>query len=149
MILRAETRVEWVYFCNLVQYVCPGCHVLITSSLLHNHSGWYGDHAGGKTKGIQTDFGSLASFWPGMQTLIGDLERAERTMHVVFKETWGTYQCMPERYNWQSHRISGDGYSLRPEFIESLYYLYRATGDNIWYGIWSSLHRSTIFLHFI
>ena len=35
----------------------------------------------------------------------------------------------PEEFDWQANKISSPGYPLRPEIVESTYYLYHYTKD--------------------
>lgn len=84
---------------------------------------------------------SLGAFWPGLQVLTGQLTDAVRT-HLVYLKLWDYYDLIPERWN---HVQAGSGlvddalplewYPLRPEFIESTYYLYRATRDPMYLNI--------------
>ena len=46
----------------------------------------------------------------------------------VFSETWLRFGCIPEQLNWDTLTPTRDGYPLRPEVAESLYYLHSATG---------------------
>ncbi|XP_032293845.1 ER degradation-enhancing alpha-mannosidase-like protein 3 isoform X2 [Drosophila virilis] len=71
---------------------------------------------------------SLLAFWPGLQVLSGDLKPAVQThemlyqvmqMHTLIPEAW----TVDFQIHWGQHH-------LRPEFIESTYFLYRATGDH-------------------
>lgn len=39
---------------------------------------------------------------------------------------------MPEGFNYINKTAEWSGYPLRPEFIESTYWLYRATGDHFY-----------------
>ena len=68
---------------------------------------------------------SLDCFWPGMKTLLGEIEPAMRT-HLNYYETWRHFNGWPEFYSiGQKSPIQGrEGFPLRPEFIESTYYLY-------------------------
>jgi len=60
------------------------------------------------------------------QVLAGDLEEAI-CLHAVYYTLWLRFNALPERYNWQMQVPEVLFYPLRPEFIESTYYLYRAT----------------------
>merc|ERR1711879_107829 len=46
---------------------------------------------------------------------------------------------MPERYNWFQDKVELAWYPLRPEFIESTYYLYRATKSPLYLNIGEQL----------
>jgi len=75
-------------------------------------------------------FNSLQSFWPGLQVLVGDIEMAKQT-HTAFLGVWKKYNVLPERYFFYSQMVhpTEKYYPLRPELIESTFFLYRATGD--------------------
>ncbi|KAG2220761.1 hypothetical protein INT45_012254 [Circinella minor] len=71
---------------------------------------------------------SLSSFWSGLQVLYGDIESAING-HLVFYNIWRRYHALPERFDFYRKTVDIGFYPLRPEFIESTYYLYRATRD--------------------
>ncbi|XP_051887218.1 LOW QUALITY PROTEIN: ER degradation-enhancing alpha-mannosidase-like protein 2 [Pristis pectinata] len=75
-------------------------------------------------------FQSLEAFWPGLQSLIGDINNAVKTFHNYY-QVWKQYGGLPEFYSIpQGSTVDKrEGYPLRPELIESAMYLYRATGD--------------------
>ncbi|KAA0186645.1 hypothetical protein HAZT_HAZT006204 [Hyalella azteca] len=75
-------------------------------------------------------FQSLEAFWPGVLTLAGDLEAAQKTIHN-YHQVWRQYGFTPESYNIPQGEAGSkrEGYPLRPELIESIMYLFRATGD--------------------
>uniref|UniRef100_A0AAY4CES0 alpha-1,2-Mannosidase n=1 Tax=Denticeps clupeoides TaxID=299321 RepID=A0AAY4CES0_9TELE len=75
-------------------------------------------------------FQSLEAFWPGLQSLLGDLDSAMRTFHNYYT-VWRQFGGLPEFYSIpQGYTVDKrEGYPLRPELIESAMYLYRATGD--------------------
>jgi ER degradation enhancer, mannosidase alpha-like 2 len=89
---------------------------------------WYGqaDMNTGARSG--TDFGSLDAFFAGTLALSGDLNRARKLEDSAYK-MWTTFDIEPEELNYQSMQIAYNGYELRPEIIESAYYLYHFTGD--------------------
>lgn len=75
-------------------------------------------------------FQSLEAYWPGILSLIGETSSAMRTLHN-YHQVWQQYGFTPEFY-YIPHSEAGtnrDSYPLRPELIESIMYLYRATGD--------------------
>ncbi|KAI7858734.1 glycoside hydrolase [Circinella umbellata] len=71
---------------------------------------------------------SLSSFWSGLQVLYGDIESAING-HLVFYNIWRRYHALPERFDFYRKTVDIGFYPLRPEFVESTYYLYRATRD--------------------
>ncbi|XP_019395247.1 PREDICTED: ER degradation-enhancing alpha-mannosidase-like protein 2 isoform X3 [Crocodylus porosus] len=75
-------------------------------------------------------FQSLEAYWPGLQSLIGDIDNAMRTF-LNYYTVWKQFGGLPEFYNIpQGYTVEKrEGYPLRPELIESAMYLYRATRD--------------------
>ncbi|ORZ07615.1 glycoside hydrolase [Absidia repens] len=71
---------------------------------------------------------SLSAFMPGVQVLYGDLEAAIKG-HLVFYNIWRQYHALPERFDFYHQTADIHNYPLRPEFVESTYYLYQATKD--------------------
>lgn len=71
---------------------------------------------------------SLSAFFPGLQVLQGDLDAAIKN-HLVYYNIWRRYHALPERFDFYQKTVDLPFYPLRPEFIESTYYLYQATKD--------------------
>jgi hypothetical protein len=93
------------------------------------HEDWYLDAnmASGETVSHNVD--SLMAFLPGTLVLAGEVEAAARN-HLNFYRLWRRFGLMPENFNVRAQAFPQDlsrGYPLRPEFIESTYFLYRAT----------------------
>ena len=90
-----------------------------------------GDPFNGATRAIWMD--ALSAFYPGLLTLAGHVEEAIEN-HVLFTALWSRYSALPERWSVVSGDVEhGLGWWLgRPEFIESNFYLFRATKDP-WY----------------
>ncbi|KAK7223619.1 hypothetical protein V2G26_011622 [Clonostachys chloroleuca] len=76
---------------------------------------------------------SLAAFYPGLLALAGEVEEAIEG-NLFYTALWTRYSALPERWSFRENNIdSGIGWwPGRPEFIESTYYIYRATKDP-WY----------------
>jgi mannosidase alpha-like ER degradation enhancer 2 len=76
-----------------------------------------------------TDFGALEAFFPAVLALDGDLDRARRLEDSAFA-MWTKSGLEPDRFDYRTMRPDEDeGYPLRPEIIESAYYLHALTGD--------------------
>jgi mannosidase alpha-like ER degradation enhancer 2 len=89
---------------------------------------WYG-HADMETgERTTTIYGALDAFFPGLLALSGDLERARRLQASSFK-MWNLCGIEPETLDYKTMRVVGGSYHLRPEIVESTYYLYHYTGD--------------------
>ncbi|KAJ1569024.1 alpha mannosidase-like protein [Cladochytrium tenue] len=83
---------------------------------------------------------SLSAFFPGLQVQVGDVAAAERG-HRLFYGLWRRFGGIPERYDFHQRALNIPSYPLRPEFIESTYFLYKAT-KNPYY-----LHVGEMILH--
>jgi len=89
---------------------------------------WYG-HADMQTgKRTATTYGALDAFFPALLALSGDIARARRLQASSFK-MWNVHGIEPEILDYKTMRVIAGGYHLRPEIVESTYYLYRYTGD--------------------
>jgi len=89
---------------------------------------WYGRadmHTGVRT---HTYFGALDAFLPAVLALGGDLKRAAALQESCYK-LWTLTGIEPELIDYATMEVLYDGYVLRPENIESAYYLYHFTGD--------------------
>ncbi len=89
---------------------------------------WYGkvDMNTGQRK--ETTFGALDAFLPALLSLEGNLKQAEYLQESCFY-MWKYYDIEPEEFNYKTMEITYPDYVLRPESIESAYYLYRFSGD--------------------
>jgi len=89
---------------------------------------WYG-HADMRTgKRTETTYGALDAFFPALLAFSGDLARARRLQASSFK-MWNLYGVEPEILDYKTMRVVAGSYHLRPEIVESTYYLYHYTGD--------------------
>ncbi|PYI99385.1 MAG: glycoside hydrolase family 47 [Verrucomicrobia bacterium] len=89
---------------------------------------WYG-HADMQTgKRTETTYGALDAFFPALLALSGDLARARRLQASSFK-MWNLYGIEPEILDYKTIHVVAGSYHLRPEIVESTYYLYHYTGD--------------------
>lgn len=75
-----------------------------------------------------THSGALDAFFPAVLALSGDIERARRLQDSSHK-MWTTFGIEPEEIDTTTMKITYDGYALRPEIIESAYYLHEFTKD--------------------
>jgi ER degradation enhancer, mannosidase alpha-like 2 len=89
---------------------------------------WYG-HANMQT-GMRTEttYGALDAFFPALLVLSGDRGRARRLQASSFK-MWNLNGIEPEILDYKTMRVISGAYHLRPEIVESTYYLYHFTGD--------------------
>jgi ER degradation enhancer, mannosidase alpha-like 2 len=89
---------------------------------------WYGhvDMNTGKRTG--TFYGALDAYFPGELALSGDIPRARLLEDSCFR-MWNLFGIEPEMINYSTMKIAYGGYPLRPEIIESAFYLHYFTND--------------------
>lgn len=89
---------------------------------------WYG-HADMNTgKRTATTFGALDAFFPAVLALSRDFDRA-RSLQTSSFSMWQKNGIEPEEFDYEKQEVVHAGYPLRPEIIESTYYLYHFTRD--------------------
>lgn len=89
---------------------------------------WYG-HADMNTgRRIKTEYGALDAFMPALLALGGDLPRA-RALQESGLRMWRLHGVEPEALDYAKMKVLSPGYALRPEIIESAYYLNHYTGN--------------------
>src|SRR4029078_13362772 len=89
---------------------------------------WYG-HADMNTGARRaTTYGALDAFFPAVLALSGDLKRAGLLQDSSYR-MWNHAGIEPEEFDYVARKITSPGYPLRPEIVESTYYLYRYTKD--------------------
>jgi mannosidase alpha-like ER degradation enhancer 2 len=89
---------------------------------------WYGQVDMFTGKRTATEFGALHAFLPAVLVLGGDLGRARRLEASCFK-MWNLHGIEPEVVDYRTMAVVEAGYPLRPEIVESAYYLRHATRD--------------------
>jgi hypothetical protein len=90
---------------------------------------WYGSADMNTGKRTATTYGALDAFFPALLAHSGDLDRAARLQASAFK-MWNLHGIEPEVLDYKSLRVESPGYQLRPEIVESAYYLYHFTRDD-------------------
>lgn len=95
-----------------------------------HHDPWYVEVNMNSGATVWPLFNSLQAFWPGLQVLAGDVDPAIRT-HAAFFSVWKKYGFTPEGFNLATSTVQNGqrSYPLRPELIESTYWLFKATRD--------------------
>lgn len=89
---------------------------------------WYGQadmNTGARTT---TYYGALDAFFPAVLALSDDLDRAARLQDSGYA-MWNLAGVEPDQLNYATITITNPQYPLRPEIIESTYYLYTYTHD--------------------
>lgn len=89
---------------------------------------WYGEADMVTGKRTATQFGALHAFLPAVLDLGGQTRRARRLEQSCFR-MWQLHGVEPEVIDYRTMTVVSPGYPLRPEIIESAYYLHeRAMG---------------------
>lgn len=70
---------------------------------------------------------ALLAFWPGLQVLKGDIKPAVET-HEMLYQVMQRHKFIPEAFT-TDFQVHWGNHPLRPEFLESTYFLYTATND--------------------
>jgi mannosidase alpha-like ER degradation enhancer 2 len=94
----------------------------------HYEGLWYGYANMNTGKRMAPHYGALDAFFPAVLVLGGDVDRARRLQDSSFK-MWRLHGIEPEVLNYATMKVEAPGYPLRPEIIESTYYLYHSTQD--------------------
>jgi mannosidase alpha-like ER degradation enhancer 2 len=89
---------------------------------------WYGQVDMTTGRRTASEFGALHAFLPAVLALGGDLGRARRLQASAYA-MWNLTGIEPEEIDYRSMKITAAGYPLRPEIIESAYYLHHFTRD--------------------
>jgi len=89
---------------------------------------WYGHADMDSGRRTATTYGALDAFFPAVLALSGDLRRARRLQDSSFK-MWQLHGVEPEELDYKTMQVKDASYALRPEIVESAYYLYHFTRD--------------------
>jgi mannosidase alpha-like ER degradation enhancer 2 len=104
---------------------------------------WYG-HADMNTGARRaTTYGALDAFFPAVLALSGDLKSAKLLQDSSFR-MWKHAGVEPEEFDYVARKITAPGYPLRPEIVESTYYLYRYTKDEKYMRMGEQLWRDFV-----
>jgi mannosidase alpha-like ER degradation enhancer 2 len=104
---------------------------------------WYGYADMQTGRRTATSYGALDAFFPAVLALSGDLERAKRLQDSSFR-MWTAFGVEPEQLNYRTMKVEAAGYPLRPEIVESTYYLHRLTGDPKYLRMGAELFESFV-----
>jgi mannosidase alpha-like ER degradation enhancer 2 len=89
---------------------------------------WYGEADMATGRRTATTYGALHAFLPSVLALGGDLDRARRLQESGFR-MWTLHGIEPEALDYRAMRVLSPAYQLRPEIVESAYYLHHYTKD--------------------
>jgi ER degradation enhancer, mannosidase alpha-like 2 len=99
-------------------------------------SGWFLRHVDMNTgKEISTTYGALDAFYAGLCAYSGDIADAKQIQKANYY-MWKKFNMEPEEFDFKTNKILSAYYVLRPENLESCFYLYRFTKDDsyLWMG---------------
>ena len=99
-------------------------------------SGWFMrqvDMDTGKETG--TAYGALDAFYAALSAYAGDIETAKENQKANYF-MWTKFNIEPEEFDFKTGQMKNGYYVLRPENIESCFYLYRFTKEPqyLWMG---------------
>lgn len=89
---------------------------------------WYGQANMETGQRTTTYYGALDAFFPAVLALDGDRGRAARLEDSSYR-MWNFAGIEPDRFDYVKMQVVNGEYPLRPEIIESAYYLYHYTHD--------------------
>jgi mannosidase alpha-like ER degradation enhancer 2 len=104
---------------------------------------WYGQadmNTGARTT---TNYGALDAFFPAVLLLSGDTDRARALQDSSYR-MWNFAGVEPDAFDYAKLRITDAHYPLRPEIIESAYYLYHETHDPKYLGMGKTFMDSLV-----
>ncbi len=108
-----------------------------------NRELWYGHADMNSGKRTATVYGALDAFFPAALALSGDLDRASRLQASSFK-MWNQHGIEPEEFDYEKMQVVSAGYPLRPEIVESTYYLFHYTKNSRYLRMGESLFRDFV-----
>ncbi|CAH0546636.1 unnamed protein product [Brassicogethes aeneus] len=83
---------------------------------------------------------ALLAFWPGLQVLKGDIKPAVET-HEMLYQVMQRHKFIPEAFTID-FQVHWGNHPLRPEFLESTYFLYAATNDPYYLEVGKNVLKS-------
>jgi mannosidase alpha-like ER degradation enhancer 2 len=104
---------------------------------------WYGHAEMNFGKRTATTYGALDAFFPAVLAISGDLRRARLLQDSSFA-MWNENGIEPEEYDYVKDTVVHAGYPLRPEIVESTYYLYHFTHDAKYLQMGESMWRDFV-----
>lgn len=104
---------------------------------------WYGYANMDSGARTHTWYGALDAFMPALLAVSGDVERAARLQASSFR-MWRLEGIEPEVLDYRTMEVPYAGYALRPEIVDSTYYLYQATHDEKYLVMGRALFRDFV-----
>ncbi|MEO6406217.1 MAG: glycoside hydrolase family 47 protein [Ferruginibacter sp.] len=78
---------------------------------------------------LSTTYGALDAFYAGLCGFAGDMKTARQIQDANYY-MWTHYNIEPEEFDFLADTVSAPYYILRPENLESCFYLHRLTNDD-------------------
>jgi glycosyl hydrolase family 47 len=104
---------------------------------------WYGHADMNIGKRTATTYGALDAFFPAVLALSGDLRRARLLQQSSFA-MWNKNDIEPEEYDYVKDAVIHPAYPLRPEIVESTYYLYHFTREAKYLAMGETMWRDFV-----
>jgi len=98
--------------------------------------GWFMHQVDMNTgKIIDTKYGALEAFYAGLCAFAGDVETGRQVQEANYY-MWTRFNIEPEEFDFKADTITSAYYILRPENLESAFYMYRLTREAkyLWQG---------------
>lgn len=98
--------------------------------------GWFMHQVDMNTgKEIGSSYGALEAFYAGLCAFSGDIETGRKIQEANYY-MWTRFNIEPEEFNFKTDSVSNASYVLRPENLESCFYMYRLTKqvNYLWQG---------------
>lgn len=91
--------------------------------------GWFMRHVDMETGNeSSTMYGALDAFYAGLCAFAGDVETGRNIQQANYY-MWKKFNIEPEEFNFVTDSVTSAHYVLRPENLESCFYLYRLTHE--------------------
>ncbi len=100
------------------------------------NNGWFMHHVDMNTGVVSaTTYGALDAFYAGLCAYAGDIKTAKEIQRANYY-MWTKFNIEPEEFNFKNDSLMSAYYILRPESLESDFYLFRLTKDQkyLWQG---------------
>lgn len=104
--------------------------------LSRQDNSWFLKHVDMNTgKEISSVYGALDAFYAGLCAYSGDLTEAKQIQKANYN-MWKKFNIEPEEFDFKTGKMLNGYYVLRPENLESCFYLYRFTKNDryLWMG---------------
>lgn len=133
------------YYEYLVKsYVALGCSACLAQFYRMNRviqrdmdqDGWILDVEIASKRVYNGVISSLGAFWPGIEVILGKTEDAIHHF-ARFYALWSRFSAIPDTFSLKDDGLMyfGREYPLRPELMESIYYLYHSTHHPLFLSI--------------